>query len=202
VCGDVGFGKTEVAVARRLRHWRWRASRWPSWCPDDAAVAPALRTFSERFAGCRSALLIVALHLAKDAKDTRRGSRAASRHRDRHACALGGRVSASATSAPDATKSSISGHAQGTAQEPQGGVHVLTLTRSPIPRTLNWRLSGVRGGSFVSPTAPIDRLAVAYLRNAVRSFDGARAAVARALRAPEFFMSCRASPIFQAHRNS
>src|SRR6202035_3687408 len=38
-------------------------------------------------------------------------------------------------------------------------VHVLTLTATPIPRTLQWALSGVREMSLIA-TPPIDRLAV------------------------------------------
>ncbi len=38
-------------------------------------------------------------------------------------------------------------------------VHVLTLTATPIPRTLQMALSGVRELSLIT-TAPIDRLAV------------------------------------------
>ena len=41
VCGDVGFGKTEVALARRFRHGDERAGRSRS-SPDHAARAPAL----------------------------------------------------------------------------------------------------------------------------------------------------------------
>lgn len=44
-------------------------------------------------------------------------------------------------------------------KELQKGVHVLTLTATPIPRTLQLSLSGVRSLSIIA-TPPIDRLAV------------------------------------------
>ena len=33
VCGDVGYGKTEVAVRAAVQGGAGRAARWPSWCP-------------------------------------------------------------------------------------------------------------------------------------------------------------------------
>ena len=51
-------------------------------------------------------------------------------------------------------------------------VHVLTLTATPIPRTLQLALSGVREMSVIA-TPPVDRLAVRTYRDAVRSRDPA-----------------------------
>ena len=59
-------------------------------------------------------------------------------------------------------------------------VHVLTLTATPIPRTLQLALSGVREMSIIA-TPPVDRLAVRTFVVAVRSGRGARGAAARAL---------------------
>jgi len=50
----------------------------------------------------------------------------------------------------------------------RGGVHVVTLTATPIPRTLQLALSGVREMSLIA-TPPLDRLAV---RTYVTPFDG------------------------------
>ena len=44
-------------------------------------------------------------------------------------------------------------------KELKGDVHVLTLSATPIPRTLQLALSGVRQMSLIS-TPPVDRLAV------------------------------------------
>ena len=53
-------------------------------------------------------------------------------------------------------------------KELQKGVHVLTLTATPIPRTLQLSLSGVRSLSVIA-TPPVDRLAV---KTFVTPFDG------------------------------
>ena len=53
-------------------------------------------------------------------------------------------------------------------KELKAGVHVLTLTATPIPRTLQMALTGVREMSLIS-TPPVDRLAV---RSFVMPYDG------------------------------
>lgn len=53
-------------------------------------------------------------------------------------------------------------------KELKEGVHVLTLTATPIPRTLQLSLSGVRELSIIA-TPPVDRLAV---KTYVLPFDG------------------------------
>lgn len=53
-------------------------------------------------------------------------------------------------------------------KELQSDVHVLTLTATPIPRTLQMALAGVREMSLIA-TPPVDRLAV---RTFVMPFDG------------------------------
>ena len=50
----------------------------------------------------------------------------------------------------------------------RGDIHVLTLSATPIPRTLQLALSGVRNMSIIA-TPPVDRLAV---RTFVGSWDG------------------------------
>ena len=53
-------------------------------------------------------------------------------------------------------------------KELRGDIHVLTLSATPIPRTLQMALSGVREMSLIA-TPPIDRLAV---RTFVGPWDG------------------------------
>ena len=53
-------------------------------------------------------------------------------------------------------------------KELRADVHVLTLTATPIPRTLQLALTGVRDMSLIA-TPPVDRLAV---RTFVTPFDG------------------------------
>ena len=74
-------------------------------------------------------------------------------------------------------------------------VHVLTLSATPIPRTLQLAMSGVREMSLIA-TPPVDRLAVRTYVIAVRSHDTARSACcANASGAGRPSLSCRAFPI-------
>ena len=72
-------------------------------------------------------------------------------------------------------------------------VHVLTLTATPIPRTLQLALSGVREMSIIA-TPPVDRLAVRTFVVAVRSaWWCARRCCASTIAAARASMSARAS---------
>ena len=62
----------------------------------------------------------------------------------------------------------------------RGDIHVLTLTATPIPRTLQMSLSGVREMSIIA-TPPVDRLAV---RTSVGPWDGV--VLAEAIRRERF----------------
>ncbi len=80
-------------------------------------------------------------------------------------------------------------------------VHVLTLTATPIPRTLQLALTGVRDLSIIA-SPPVDRLAV---RTFVSPFDPlvVREALLRErYRGGQASMSARASRISPAPRNS
>ena len=80
-------------------------------------------------------------------------------------------------------------------------VHVLTLTATPIPRTLQLALSGVREMSIIA-TPPVDRLAV---RTFVSPFDPivVREALLRErYRGGQASMSARASRISRRRRPS
>ena len=65
-------------------------------------------------------------------------------------------------------------------KELRAEVHVLTLSATPIPRTLQLALTGVRELSLIT-TPPVDRLAVRTFVTPVRSAARARGAAARAL---------------------
>ena len=76
-------------------------------------------------------------------------------------------------------------------------VHVLTLTATPIPRTLQLALTGVREMSIIA-TPPVDRLAV---RTFIMPFDGLviREAIQRErFRGGQIFCVCRGSRIWSA----
>ena len=80
-------------------------------------------------------------------------------------------------------------------------VHVLTLTATPIPRTLQLALSGVREMSIIA-TPPVDRLAV---RTFVAPFDPVvvrEALLRERYRGGQAFMSVRASRISPKPRRS
>jgi transcription-repair coupling factor (superfamily II helicase) len=49
VAGDVGYGKTEVALRARSRRSP-TAVRWPCWCPTTVLAQQHFNTFSDRFA--------------------------------------------------------------------------------------------------------------------------------------------------------
>jgi hypothetical protein len=81
-------------------------------------------------------------------------------------------------------------------------VHVLTLTATPIPRTLQMALSGIREMSIIA-TPPVDRLAVRTYRDAVGSAADPRGPAARALpRRPGLSTSCRASKDLRPSRRT
>ena len=79
-------------------------------------------------------------------------------------------------------------------KELRADVHMLTLTATPIPRTLQMALSGIREMSIIA-TPPVDRLAV---RTYVTPFDADRhprgAAAREVPRRPGLLRGCRASP--------
>ena len=162
ICGDVGFGKTEVALrAAFIAAFGRRAGRGDR--ADDAAGAPAfpqLQRALRRAAGARRAAVAAGRRQGGEAGQgrARRGQ-----DRDRRSAptrcsprTCGSRISAS----------SIVDEEQhfGVAQKERlkqlkADVHVLTLTATPIPRTLQLALSGVREMSIIA-TPPVDRLAV------------------------------------------
>ena len=83
-------------------------------------------------------------------------------------------------------------------KELRAEVHVLTLTATPIPRTLQLALTGVRELSIIA-TPPVDRLAVRTFVVAVRSAGRARGAAARALsRRPGFYVCPRIEDLADA----
>lgn len=49
VCGDVGFGKTEVAMRAAFRRWK-TTSRWRCWCRLPSLAQQHFDNFRDRFA--------------------------------------------------------------------------------------------------------------------------------------------------------
>ena len=202
VCGDVGFGKTEVALRAAFvaamagqagradrpttllarQHYRTsssasRASRSRSagsrgWCPR-----PRPRTTSEGLADGKIDI-VIGTHavLAKSVEFKRLGLVIVDEEQ----------------------------HFGVTHKERlkalRADVHVLTLTATPIPRTLQMAMSGLRELSVIQ-TPPVDRLAV---RTYVMPWDRwwcARRCCASIIAAARASSSSRGSPICPTSRN-
>lgn len=169
VCGDVGFGKTEVAL--RAAFAMALAGRQVALVvPTTLLSRQHFKTFTQRFAGlpvkiAQASRLVSAADL-KTAKegiadgtvDIAIGTHAllskSVEFRD-----LGLLIIDEEQHFGVSHKERL--------KELKGSVHVLTLTATPIPRTLQLALTGVRDLSLLA-TPPIDRLAV---RSFVSPFD-------------------------------
>ena len=195
VCGDVGFGKTEVAL-RAAFVAAIDGKQVAVVVPTTLLARQHFKTFSRALrAVCRCNVAQASRMVA--AKPSSRPSRRASRdgddrHRHRHACAArqGRRASRiSASSIVDEEQHFGVAHKE-RLKELRAEVHVLTLSATPIPRTLQLALTGVRELSIIA-TPPVDRLAVRTFISPFDRSDHARGAAARALsRRPELSMSC------------
>jgi len=183
VCGDVGFGKTEVAL-RAAFVAAASGSQVAVVCPTTLLARQHAATFRERFAG--SGLTVGALSRlvpAAEAKATREGLADGSVDIvvGTHAILAKGvefkrlglvvvdEEQRFGVTHKERLKAMRAGGAGGTGGDPTEitNVHVLTLTATPIPRTLQMALSGIRELSVIA-TPPVDRLAV---RTTVSPFD-------------------------------
>ena len=176
----------------------WRASRWRWWCRPRLLARQHYRGFAERFAGFPLKVRQLSRFVdAKEARETKAGAGGRhGRYCDRHPCAAGRKHQLQAAGPGD--------RGRGTAfrrihkerlKNLKADVHVLTLTATPIPRTLQLALSGVRDLSLITTAA--DRPAGgAHLRHAFRSPGGARSACcANIIAAARASLSRPASPI-------
>jgi transcription-repair coupling factor (superfamily II helicase) len=161
VCGDVGFGKTEVAL--RAAFVTAMAGRQVAVVvPTTLLARQHFATFRDRFAGLPVRIAQLSrLTTGKDAQDTREA------------------LTSGQVDIVIGTHALLSKHIQfrdlgllvvdeeqhfGVGQKERlkqlsSDVHVLTLTATPIPRTLQLALTGVRELSLIT-TPPVDRLAV------------------------------------------
>ncbi len=168
ICGDVGFGKTEVALraayaaAMSASRWRWWCRRRCSRGSTTRLSRPLPRPAAQRGAG-------LAHGLRRRSRRREEGHRRRlGRHRRRHACRCSARRSGSMTRAPNRREEQHFGVAhKERLKELRAEVHVLTLSATPIPRTLQLALTGVRELSIIA-TPPVDRLAV---RTFIAPFD-------------------------------
>lgn len=169
VCGDVGFGKTEVAL-RAAFTAALTGKQVAVVVPTTLLARQHFKTFQERFAGFPVKIgQLSRLVTAKDAAKVKEGMAKGDidivvgthallakdvRFRD-----LGLLIIDEEQHFGVAHKEQL--------KQLKTNVHVLVLTATPIPRTLQMALSGLREMSLIA-TPPVDRLAV---RTFVLPFD-------------------------------
>ncbi|MBN8528301.1 MAG: transcription-repair coupling factor [Caulobacterales bacterium] len=161
ICGDVGFGKTEVAL-RAAFVVAMSGKQVAVVAPTTLLARQHFKTFSERFAGWP----VKVRHLsrmvtAKDAAETRAGLKDGSFEIvvGTHAV-LSDQVGFRDLGLVIVDEEQHFGvkHKE-KLKTLRADVHLLTLTATPIPRTLQMALSGIREMSIIA-TPPVDRLAV------------------------------------------
>jgi transcription-repair coupling factor (superfamily II helicase) len=169
VCGDVGFGKTEVAL-RAAFAAAMTGMQVAVVVPTTLLARQHHRNFSERFAGFplrigRLSRLVPAPEAAKTKAGLADGS--VDVVIGTHAV-LAKNISFKNLGLVIVDEEQHFGVAhKERLKQMRSEVHVLTLTATPIPRTLQMALTGVREMSLIA-TPPVDRLAV---RTFVLPFD-------------------------------
>ena len=191
ICGDVGFGKTEVAL---------RAAFVAAMCGYQVAlVAPTTllarqhgKLFQERFAGFPIRIGVLSRMTSPgDSKQIKADLASGDIQISigTHAL-LAKSISFNNLGLLIVDEEQHFGVGQKERlKELRGDIHVLTLSATPIPRTLQMALSGVREMSLIS-TPPVDRLAV---RTFVGPWDGVvlREAIKREMfRGGQIFCVC------------
>jgi transcription-repair coupling factor (superfamily II helicase) len=161
ICGDVGFGKTEVAL-RAAFVVAMTGKQVAVVCPTTLLARQHFKTFSERFAGWPVKVRRLSrLVPAKEAAETREGLANGEMEIvvGTHAV-LSKQVSFKDLGLVIVDEEQHFGvkHKE-KLKELRADVHMLTLSATPIPRTLQMALSGIREMSIIA-TPPVDRLAV------------------------------------------
>jgi transcription-repair coupling factor (superfamily II helicase) len=169
ICGDVGFGKTEVAL-RAAFIAAMSGAQVAVVVPTTLLARQHFRTFSARFAGLPVRVAQLSRMVsAKEAAEVRKGLT------DGSVNIVVGTHALLAKSIEFADLGLLIVDEEqhfGVAHKERlkalkSDVHVLTLTATPIPRTLQLALTGVREMSLIA-TPPVDRLAV---RTFIMPFD-------------------------------
>jgi transcription-repair coupling factor (superfamily II helicase) len=161
VCGDVGFGKTEVAL-RAAFIAAMQGTQVAVVVPTTLLARQHHRSFTQRFAGLP--LRIAQLSRLVGARDAAAIKQELAEGRidiviGTHALLAKG-VSFAHLGLLVVDEEQHFGVAQKERlKQLKANVHVLTLTATPIPRTLQMALAGVKEMSIIA-TPPIDRLAV------------------------------------------
>ncbi|WP_170413732.1 transcription-repair coupling factor [Ruegeria atlantica] len=169
ICGDVGFGKTEVAM-RAAFVAAMSGVQVAVIAPTTLLARQHAASFRERFRGFPLEVRQLSRFVsAKDAQQTRDGLARGTVDIviGTHALlAKGIRFNNLGLLIIDEEQHFGVGHKERLKQL-RSDIHVLTLTATPIPRTLQLSLTGVRDLSIIG-TPPIDRLAI---RTYVSEFD-------------------------------
>ena len=159
VCGDVGFGKTEVAVRAVFKAVQ-DGKQAAVLVPTTLLAQQHAQTFADRFAGFPVRVEMLSRFLTPaQARDVvaGRGRRLGGR-RDRHPPpARRRRLVQGPRAAGGGRGAAVRGQPQGgRSSRSRAGVDVLTLTANPIPRTLEMALTGIRDLSLIN-TPPAAR---------------------------------------------
>ncbi len=169
VCGDVGFGKTEVAL-RAAYVAAMNGMQVAVVVPTTLLARQHAKTFRERFQGlplniAQASRLVSAKELAEVKEGLKKGT--IDIVIGTHAL-LGKQISFARLGLLVIDEEQHFGvtHKERLKQLKED-VHVLTLSATPIPRTLQLALTGVRELSLIT-TPPVDRLAV---RTYISPFD-------------------------------
>lgn len=169
ICGDVGFGKTEVAM-RAAFVAAMSGVQVAVIAPTTLLARQHAVSFKERFRGFPLEVRQLSRFVsAKEAQQTRDGLARGTVDIviGTHALlAKGIRFNNLGLLIIDEEQHFGVGHKERLKQL-RSDIHVLTLTATPIPRTLQLSLTGVRDLSIIG-TPPIDRLAI---RTYVSEFD-------------------------------
>ena len=169
VCGDVGFGKTEVAL-RGAFMAAMSGMQVAVIAPTTLLARQHFQTFSERMSGWPIEVRQLSrLVTGKEAAETREGIRSGKVDVvvGTHALlAEGIEFRHLGLMIVDEEQRFGVKHKE-RLKELRADVHVLTLSATPIPRTLQMALTGIRDLSIIA-TPPVDRLSV---RTYVTEFD-------------------------------
>jgi transcription-repair coupling factor (superfamily II helicase) len=161
ICGDVGFGKTEVAL-RAAFVVAMSGRQVAIVCPTTLLARQHYKTFSERFQGWPVRIRRLSrLVPAAEAAQTREGLKSGEVEVvvGTHAV-LSKQVGFKDLGMVIVDEEQHFGVKHKEALKAlRAEVHVLTLSATPIPRTLQMALSGIREMSIIA-TPPVDRLSV------------------------------------------
>ncbi|MEM7269189.1 MAG: transcription-repair coupling factor [Pseudomonadota bacterium] len=173
VCGDVGFGKTEVAM-RAAFVAAMSGVQVALICPTTLLARQHAKGFAERFAGTPLTVRQLSRFVStKEANETKEGMAKGSVDIvvGTHALlAKGIEFKNLGMLVIDEEQHFGVAHKE-RLKNLRSDIHVLTMTATPIPRTLQMSMSGVRELSLIA-TPPVDRLAV---RTYVSPFDAVTA---------------------------